>query len=169
MLGTQKSCSDSQKVNFGTFPLYLVHVSGAVLSNSLWPHDCSLPGSSVHGILQASILEWVVIPFSRGSIQQGLNPSLPHCRWILYHLSHQETLCLCLPVVTILIIWIQMNALIWGRRILCKGNVKEESTLVCLKTLSLLCWWAWQLRMFFKIINEVWAVLYCYCGTNSTV
>ena len=28
---------------------------------------CSLPGSSVHGILQARILEWVAIPFSRGS------------------------------------------------------------------------------------------------------
>ena len=31
--------------------------------------DCSLPGSSVHGILQARILEWVAIPFSRGSFQ----------------------------------------------------------------------------------------------------
>ena len=31
--------------------------------------DCSLPGSSVHGILQARILEWVAIPFSRGSSQ----------------------------------------------------------------------------------------------------
>ena len=30
------------------------------------PLDCSLPGSSVHGILQARILEWVAIPFSRG-------------------------------------------------------------------------------------------------------
>ena len=29
--------------------------------------DCSLPDSSVHGILQARILEWVVMPFSRGS------------------------------------------------------------------------------------------------------
>ena len=29
--------------------------------------DCSLPGSSVHGILQARILEWVAVPFSRGS------------------------------------------------------------------------------------------------------
>ena len=28
--------------------------------------DCSLPGSSVHGILQARILEWVAIPFSKG-------------------------------------------------------------------------------------------------------
>ena len=29
------------------------------------PMDCSLPGSSVHGILQARILEWVAMPFSR--------------------------------------------------------------------------------------------------------
>ena len=35
---------------------------------TLWdPIDCNLPGSSVHGILQARILEWVAIPFSRGS------------------------------------------------------------------------------------------------------
>ena len=33
------------------------------------PMDCSSPGSSVHGILQAGILEWVAIPFSRGSSQ----------------------------------------------------------------------------------------------------
>ena len=31
------------------------------------PMDCNLPGSSVHGILQARILEWVAMPFSRGS------------------------------------------------------------------------------------------------------
>ena len=33
------------------------------------PIDCSLPGSSVHGILQARILEGAAIPFSRGSSQ----------------------------------------------------------------------------------------------------
>ena len=33
------------------------------------PMDCSPPGSSVHGIHQAGILEWVAIPFSRGSSQ----------------------------------------------------------------------------------------------------
>ena len=33
------------------------------------PIDCSLPGFSVHGILQARILEWVTISFSRGSSQ----------------------------------------------------------------------------------------------------
>ena len=31
--------------------------------------DCSLPGSSVHSVFQARILEWVTIPFSRGSSQ----------------------------------------------------------------------------------------------------
>ena len=33
------------------------------------PMDCSSPGSSVHGILQAKILKWVAIPFSKGSSQ----------------------------------------------------------------------------------------------------
>ena len=33
------------------------------------PVDCSLPGSSVHRILQARILEWVASPISRGSSQ----------------------------------------------------------------------------------------------------
>ena len=40
-----------------------------VMSNSCDPMDCSLPGSSVHRILQARILEWVAISFSRGSSQ----------------------------------------------------------------------------------------------------
>ena len=31
------------------------------------PMDCSLPGSAVHGILQARILECIAVPFSRGS------------------------------------------------------------------------------------------------------
>ena len=53
------------------------------------PMDCSLPGSSVHGNLQARILEWVAMPHSRDLPTQGLNPGLPCCRWILYHLSHQ--------------------------------------------------------------------------------
>ena len=44
--------------------------------------DCSLPGSSVHGILQARMLEWVAIPISRGS-----SLYLLHCRQALYPLS----------------------------------------------------------------------------------
>ena len=33
------------------------------------PMDCSLPGSSVHGIFQAVVLEWIAISFSKGSSQ----------------------------------------------------------------------------------------------------
>ena len=39
--------------------------------------DCNLPGSSVHGILQARILEWVATPFSKGSSQPRVNPVSP--------------------------------------------------------------------------------------------
>ena len=54
------------------------------------PMDCSLPGSSVHGIFQAIVLEWIAISFSRGIFPaQGWNPGLPHYRQTLYHLSHQ--------------------------------------------------------------------------------
>ena len=42
----------------------LVTQSCSTLCN---PVDCSPPSFSVHGILQARILEWVAIPFSRGS------------------------------------------------------------------------------------------------------
>ena len=48
-----------------------VHESESEVTQSclaLWdPMDCSLPGSSVHGICQAILLEWVTISFSRGS------------------------------------------------------------------------------------------------------
>ena len=53
--------------------------------------DYGLPGSSVYGILQARVLEWVG---SHSLLQgifltQGSNPSLLHCRQILYHLIRQ--------------------------------------------------------------------------------
>ena len=45
-------------------PMYVVPQSSPTLGDSV---DRSPPGSSVHGILQARILEWVAISFSRGS------------------------------------------------------------------------------------------------------
>ena len=41
------------------------------------PMDCSLPGSSVHGILHARILEWVAIPFSKESSNPGIKSMSP--------------------------------------------------------------------------------------------
>ena len=38
------------------------------------PMGCSRPGSSVHGVFQASILEWVALPSSRGSSNPGIEP-----------------------------------------------------------------------------------------------
>ena len=54
------------------------------------PMDCSLPGSSVHGIIQTIVLEWIATFLLQGIFPtQGSNPGLPHCRQPLYHLSHQ--------------------------------------------------------------------------------
>ena len=41
------------------------------------PRGCNLTGSSVHGILQARILEWVAMPFSRGSSDPGIESVSP--------------------------------------------------------------------------------------------
>ena len=50
--------------------------------------DCT-----VHGILQARILEWVAFPFPGDFATQGLNPGLLYCRQILYQLSHKGSFC----------------------------------------------------------------------------
>ena len=42
------------------------------------PMECSLPSSSIHGILQARILEWVVMPSSRGSSQPRDQTQVSH-------------------------------------------------------------------------------------------
>ena len=61
------------------------------------PMNCSLAGSSVHGILQVKILEWVAItPLQGIYVTQGLNLGLPYCRQFLYHLSQQDTWSLIL-------------------------------------------------------------------------
>ena len=58
------------------------------------PMDCSAPGSSLHGISQARILEWVAIFSSRGSFQprDWICGSCGICtgRWILYHWATWE-------------------------------------------------------------------------------
>ena len=58
------------------------------------PMDCSPPCSSVHGIIQARILEWTAISFSRIFPSQVLISGLLHCRQTLYCLNHQGILLL---------------------------------------------------------------------------
>ena len=72
------------------YALLCVHAK----SLQLWPTLCdpldySLPGPSVHGILQARILEWVAVTFSRGSSQPRDQTCVSYIRCIgrqvLYH------------------------------------------------------------------------------------
>ena len=57
----------------------------AILCN---PKDCSPRGSSIHGILQARILEWLHTLLQGIFPTQGWNLHLLHCRQILHHLRH---------------------------------------------------------------------------------
>ena len=67
--------------------LFLVAQSYLTLCN---PMDCSQPGFSVHGDSPGKNT-WVGCHALLQGIfpTQELNPGLPHCRWILYHLSHK--------------------------------------------------------------------------------
>ena len=81
-------------------PWYHSHLGGGLVAKLCPtlcdPVDCCLPGSSVHGIFQARILDWVAISFSGGTSWPRdqtqvtcLAGSLQDCRQILYRLSHQ--------------------------------------------------------------------------------
>ena len=106
---------------FFFFALYsLVCVSAQLCLIFCDPLDCSPPGFSVHGILQARILEWVAISFSRRSSRpRDLTPiSCISCisRWILYHCATWESLCILLTGIKNLL-W-NLNA---------KSNISNRS------------------------------------------
>ena len=68
----------------------------------------SLPGSSVHGIFQARILEWVAISFSSGSSQPRDRTQVSCIAGTLYHLSHQgiNPQNVMYPYKRILLLWL---------------------------------------------------------------
>ena len=54
------------------------------------PMDCSPPGSSIHGVSPGQNTGVGCHALLQGIfLTQGSNPGLPHCRRVLYHLSHQ--------------------------------------------------------------------------------
>ena len=60
----------SELSGMGKSPCMCVHAKSLQLRLILCsPMDCSTPGSPAHGVFQARILEWVAVPFSRGSSQ----------------------------------------------------------------------------------------------------
>ena len=90
-LSTSQKFSDLLMILISSF--YNVSMRAKSLQSCLTlcnPMDCSLTGSSVHGILQAGIQEWVAISFSSGSSWPRDRTSISciagsflHCRWIL--------------------------------------------------------------------------------------
>ena len=90
-------------------PVFYLEVKVLITQSCLTlcdPMDCSV-GSSVHGILQARIWEWVAISSSRGSPQLRDRTQV-FCidMWILYHLNHQGS-----PIFSL--IFIQMLTFIY--------------------------------------------------------
>ena len=80
-----------------TWSFFFVKKNVKVLVVQLYPTlcepvDCSLPGFSVHGILQGRIPEWLAIPFSKGcsQLRDQIQVSCIAGRFF-YHLSHQES------------------------------------------------------------------------------
>ena len=73
----------------GWFLPRLVDFSAQLSPTLCNPMDYSPPGSSVHGILQARILEWVAMPSSRGSSQSGIEHWAPALQADFLCLSHQ--------------------------------------------------------------------------------
>ena len=76
------------------------------------PIDCSLPGSSVHGIFQAIVLECIAISFSRGSSRPRdqtyvscIANSLWHCRWIIYCWATREVSNSLAPLLYCCVTW----------------------------------------------------------------
>ena len=62
--------------------------------------DCSLPGSSVHGILQARLLEWVANSFSRGwSLLRDQTRVSCIGRWVLHHWASRVALRVSVLVI----------------------------------------------------------------------
>ena len=109
------------------------------------PMDGSPPGSSVHGIFQARVLEWVCHFLLQGIFPtQRSNTGLPHCRQMLYYLSHQGSpkyYVLKHPIVYLQRHWSQQ----WSRLNLgCSVNRSVVSDSLGLHGLSptrLLCPW----------------------------
>ena len=63
---TRHILNSPKPLSVAQWPLLNTNVSHSVISYSMWSHGWSPPGSSVGGILQVRILEWVGILFSRG-------------------------------------------------------------------------------------------------------
>ena len=92
-----------------------IHVHACLVAKScltlLWPHGVYSPsGSSIHGISQARILEWVAASFYRGS-SRHMDQTQISCigRWILYHWATREAWISFIKIPPIKLLQIPIN------------------------------------------------------------
>ena len=110
-------------------------LSRSVVSSSLQPPDYSPSGSSVHGILQVNILEWVAMPSSRGSSQ-------PRYRTQVFHIA-------CGFFTT----WATRKAIYPHKRV--SFSHKRREVLIPVRTL-----FRWTLRTLCKVKKVTWKATY---------
>ena len=89
ILGLPASSMPTWQVHTMTLPIESESESQSVVSNSLWPYGRYSPWNSLGHITGVGSLSLLQRIFPT----QGSNPGLPHCRQILYQLSHREAPC----------------------------------------------------------------------------
>ena len=130
------------------------------------PMDCSLPGSSLHGILQARVLEWVAISFSRGSSRPRDRTRVSHIPGRGFNLwATREVICICYTFCncpTVLVFFHSFFCLhsVWG----VYKDISSCSVILALamssllmsplKTFFILVQWFWFLRFPLDIFLE---------------
>ena len=141
-----------------------------ILCNSM---DCSLPGSSVHGILQARMLEWVAMPSSRGSSQSS--PTSPALQEVSFWATGEARFIKYSPYyVEVFILYIHLSRvfIINGCWILSKPFSASIEMIIWFSLFNLLMWYItlidWQILSHSCIsrINPIWSwcmILYMYC------
>ena len=148
------------------------------------PMDCSVPGSSVHGVSQAKILEWVAIPFSKGSSaprdqtrvsclsrwQVGSLPLVPPGKRIDWHFTEEilphmpQCRCPCCPPVTADICQtVKYPNTFWNTVIPTQTNLLPKYP-SCIsisgkKRKEILCWNVQGKHIHRSPANELWAIL----------
>ena len=111
--------------------------SVAQLCPSLWGHlDCSLPSSSIHGILQARILEWIAICYSRGSSRPRVQTHVSCISWIGRRILYRVEWWHHTKFIRFVIIFIVDSLPIWNKKI---RQSLDKNTQKGIPTLKLLC------------------------------
>ena len=109
----------------------------------LRPHECSWPGSSVHGIFQAGILEWVAMPSSRGSSWPRDQTCISYVscigRQILYHWVSRGDIYIYIYTHTHTHIYTFVYVCVYVYTYMCVYTQKEKICKI-IYTCILLCW-----------------------------